>query len=192
MGEECISPTCAQRLNCLDTIRIACSIQMNRFADAIDEGIRRVGDLFSWTVFLLMVAIVVLVVLQWFEIGSIKLEELQWHLYAMAMMVGMSYALTCGAHIRVDVLQHRFSDKTKCGIDIAGTILMFFPFVVFLFLESLPYVTKAIEDQEHSNAPSGLPWRWIIKAFIPLGCMLMTLAGISHLLRCIATFRKPQ
>jgi TRAP-type mannitol/chloroaromatic compound transport system permease small subunit len=163
---------------------------MKRIADAIDAILRRVGDIFAWAVFLLMIAIVLLVVLQYFQIGSIKLEELQWHLYAMAMMVGMSYTMSYGTHIRVDVLQHRFSKKTKSAIDIAGTILLLFPFLAFLFLKSLPYVAKAMEDHERSNAPSGLPWRWVIKSFIPLGCVLMALAGLAHLFRCIIAFRK--
>ena len=157
----------------------------------IHRLINLLGNLFAWTMFLLMIAIVTQVVLRYgFRIGSIKLEELQWHLYGMGVMSGLSYALISDSHIRVDVLQHRFSEKTKAAIDIVGTLLFLFPFLIFLFWHSLPFVAKSFDLQERSNAPTGLPWRWFIKAFIPLGCGLLFLAGISHLIRSISALGK--
>ena len=140
---------------------------------------------------LLVVAIVVQVILRYgFRVSLIKLEELQWHLYAMAMMVGLSYAMGSDSHIRVDVIHQRLSPRTKAVIDILGTLLLLFPFVGFLFFKSLPFVQKAFEIEERSNAPSGLGGRWLIKSFIPLGCLLVLLAGCSHLIRCVGQCRK--
>ncbi len=163
---------------------------MKRVSHAIDTALRRIGNVFAWAILLLMVAIVVQVILRYgFRRSLIKLEELQWHLYAVGMMIGLSYAFGSDSHIRVDVLQDRFSKKTKAAIDIAGTLFLLLPFVVFLMVKSLPFVAKAYELQERSNAPSGLPLRWIVKAFIPLGCVLMILAAVAHLMRCVAAWR---
>ena len=160
--------------------------------ESIQRFIRWIGDLFAWTMPLLMIAIVTLVILESrvFKIGSIKLQELQWHLYAMAVMIGLSYALISDSHIRVDAIQHRFSKHTKATIDIFGIVLLLFPFLIFLFWHSLPYVGRSFAVQERSNSPSGLPWRWLINSFIPLGCCLLFLAGLSHVMRCIAVFGK--
>ena len=164
---------------------------MNRFADHLDLVLRWIGNIFAWTMPLLMLAIVTHVILRkGFNHGSIKLEELHWHLYGMGMMVGLSYAVVSDSHIRVDVLQHRFSKRTKAVIDIAGTLFLFFPFVVFLLWQSIPFVHRSFIIHERSNSPSGLPMRWIIKAFIPLGCVMLLLAGLSHLLRCWNSLRK--
>lgn len=163
---------------------------MHRLSEIIDRSIRLIGDVFAWAMLLLMVAIVTLVILNEFKIGSIKLEELQWHLYAAGMMIGISYAFLSDAHIRVDVLQHRFSRKTRAAIDVAGTLCLLFPFLIFLFWQSLQFVHQAMMDHESSDSPSGLPWRWIIKSFIPLGCLLLLLSGLSHLIRSLADYRK--
>ena len=121
---------------------------------------------------------------------QIKLEELQWHLYAMGMMVGLGYALLSDAHIRVDILYHRYSPKTKAVVDICGTVFLLLPFLGFLFWYSLPFVQKAFEIHERSDAPSGLPARWIIMSFIPIGCLILFAAAVSHLLRNISKLRK--
>jgi len=163
---------------------------MERTADLIDKVLRRIGNGFAWTIVLLMLAIVVQVVLRYgFDITSIKLEEMQWHLYAMGMMLGLSYALGTDDHIRVDVIQSRLSARTRAVIDILGTLFLLLPFATFLFIESLPFVQHAFQIQERSNAPSGLPWRWLIKGFIPAGCLLLILSGLSHLLRSIVALR---
>ena len=172
---------------------IKASGKMNRTTHAIETTLRRIGNVFAWAMLLLMVAIVVQVILRYgFRQSLIKLEELQWHLYAMGMMIGLSFAFVSDSHIRVDVLQDRFSRKTKAAIDIAGTLFLLLPFVVFLLIKSLPFVAKAYEIQERSNAPSGLPQRWIVKAFIPLGCVLMVLAATAHVLRCVDVWRGEQ
>ena len=157
----------------------------------VDAGLRRIGQVASWCVLLLLVAIVVQVVARYgFRHGSIKLEELQWHLYAIAVMVGLSYAHCRGVHIRVDVLHHRLGPRTRAVIDIVGTLVLLLPFLGFLFVQSLPFVWHAFKYAERSNFPSGLPMRWIIKAMIPLGCLLLAVAAMSHLVRCLAALRK--
>ena len=166
------------------------NVTMKRIAECIDSIIRRIGNVVAWAMVLLMVTIVTQVILHEFRIGIGQLEELQWHLYAVVMMIGMSYAFLGDAHIRVDVFQHRFSDRARAGIDIAGSVLLLLPFLVFLLMKSWPFVQRSYLLQERSNNPDGLPFRWIIKAFIPLTCVFMMLAVASRLIRCWATFRK--
>ena len=163
---------------------------MKRLSRITDHLLRQIGNVFAWSMPLLVAAIVIQVILRYgFSISLIKLEELQWHLYAMAMMIGLSYAFISDSHIRIDVLHQRFSPRTKAIIDILGTLLLLFPFLVFLFWNSLPFVQKAFEIQERSNDPSGLGGRWLIKSFIPLGCLLLFLAGCSRLIRNVSHLR---
>ncbi|MAE64040.1 MAG: C4-dicarboxylate ABC transporter [Phycisphaeraceae bacterium] len=163
---------------------------MTRVADAIDKLLNGVGLVTAWLMPVLMIAIVLQVIMRYgFDVTSVKLEELQWHFYAVAMVLGISYAFGRDAHIRVDVLHHRFSKRTKAAIDAVGIVVLLMPFVAFLFWHSLPFIRSAWSVGERSNAPSGLPWRWLIKSVIPLGCVLILLAALSRFLRCIATLR---
>jgi TRAP-type mannitol/chloroaromatic compound transport system permease small subunit len=57
------------------------------------------------------------------------------------------------------------------------------PFIVVIFLHSLDFVADSWRINEHSDAPSGLPWRWLIKSVIPVSFGLLGLAVISRFIR---------
>ena len=48
-----------------------------------------------------------------FSIGSIWMQELEWHIMVPICLFGMSYALLHGEHVRVDVLFQSFSPRNK-------------------------------------------------------------------------------
>ena len=59
--------------------------------------------------------------------GSIALQELEWHIFGVMILFGMSYALREEAHVRVDFLYDNFSSKTKAYVNIFGTLLFLIP-----------------------------------------------------------------
>ena len=46
-----------------------------------------------------------------FNTGSIAMQEMEWHLFAMVFLFGIAYALKEDGHVRVDVLYDRFSPR---------------------------------------------------------------------------------
>ena len=133
---------------------------------------------------MLIIIIVSNVLLRYvFKSNSIKLEELQWHLYGVIVLIGLSYAQLEGAHSRIDLFHHNFSNPTKIIIEIVGHIVLLFPFLTVLFLHSLELTTDAYVHLQGSEAPSGLPYRWIIKSFIPSSLILLFLASVSRVLQ---------
>ncbi|MBV1787043.1 TRAP transporter small permease subunit [Marinobacterium sp. D7] len=153
-------------------------------ADGIDRLIKRIGLGVAWVYVLLVLVIILQVVLRkGFAHGLIALEELQWHLYAVGVMFGLSYAQVTNSHVRVDLFYTRFSNKTKRVIEVLGILVLVMPFIVITFLHSLDFVADSWRINEHSSAPSGLPWRWLIKSAIPLTLALLGLAMISRLIR---------
>jgi len=153
-------------------------------ADGIDRFIQKVGHTVVWVYVLLIIAIILQVVLRkGFSNGLIVLEELQWHLYAAGVMFGLSYAQTTNSHIRVDILYGRFSAKTKSIVDILGILLLMLPFVGVVFYHSLDFVYDAWRIGETSDSPSGLPYRWLVKAIIPLSMSLLALSMFAKLIR---------
>lgn len=153
-------------------------------ADWIDRFIIKAGNLIAWTYVLLILVIMTQVVLRkGFSSGLIALEEVQWHLYAIGVMFGISYAQVNNAHVRVDIFYGGFSQRTKRIVDILGILILVLPFIYVIFVHSLDFVAASYRVDEGSNSPSGLPWRWAIKAVIPLSFAFFGLAVISRLIR---------
>lgn len=153
-------------------------------ADSIDRLIQRIGMTVAWAyVALVMVIILQVVLRKGFSSGLIALEELQWHLYAVGVMFGLSYAQTTNSHIRVDLFYSHFRARTRYLIEIFGILILVMPFIAIVFLHSLDFVADAWRINEHSDAPSGLPWRWLIKGVIPVTFGLLALAMVSRLIR---------
>ncbi|MEH6652111.1 MAG: TRAP transporter small permease subunit [Motiliproteus sp.] len=153
-------------------------------ADGIDSAIRKTGNLIAWTYVVLVLVIIAQVVLRkGFSNGLIVLEELQWHLYAVGVMFGLSYAQVNNAHVRVDLLYSSFRIKTKRIIDIIGILFLVLPFITVIFVHSLDFVADSWRINESSQSPSGLPWRWAVKSIIPLSFGMLGLAVVSRLIR---------
>ena len=138
----------------------------------------------SWVWFVLIMVIVVNVVMRYaFGQGRIEFEELQWHLYAIGFLVGMATCMSSDSHIRVDVLHDRLPRKSQAWIELYGLLLLFLPFVLMVLIFSFPFVQYSWSIAEVSDAPGGLPFRWVIKSVLPLGMILLLAAGFRRLLR---------
>ncbi|WP_411912519.1 TRAP transporter small permease subunit [Vibrio fluvialis] len=118
------------------------------------------------------------------------MEELQWHLYATAVMFGTAYAQITNLHVRVDLFYHKFSTRKKAIIDILGTLFLAMPFVVVVILHSYDFAYESWRMNESSSSPSGLPYRWLIKSVIPLSFSLLLMAMLAGVLRNFDTLIK--
>jgi len=158
-----------------------------KWAETVDAWILRVGRILSWINALLIAVIMTQVVLRYaFGRGMTALEELEWHLYSLAFMLGLSYALVTDAHVRVDLLYERMSLRARHVVDLCGSLFVLLPFVVAVVLHAFDFVHDSWVHNERSSAPLGLPWRWLIKSVIPLAFIVLGVAALSRCLRCIA------
>jgi TRAP-type mannitol/chloroaromatic compound transport system permease small subunit len=150
----------------------------------VDPLITRIGMWASWLWVVLLAIIVLNVVLRYaFGEGRVEFEEIQWHLYATGFLLALGYGLQTDSHIRVDVLHERFSPAGKAWVEFYGILLFLLPFVAFMLIFSVPFVITSFELSEVSNAPGGLPFRWLIKAMLPMGFLLLALAALARLTR---------
>ena len=163
----------------------------SKFCDALDAIIRSIGHFVMWTNGVLIFVIILQVVLRYgFGHGLVVLEELQWHLYALGIMFGASYAMMMDSHIRVDIIHARLSDKWKKRWDLFGIIVLLLPFIIIIFHQSLDFVYESWRVNERSDAPLGLPWRWAIKAVIPITFGLLGMATVSRAVRIFISLRR--
>ncbi len=123
-----------------------------------------------------------------FSAGNVGLQELEWHLISPIALLGMSYALHHGEHVRVDVFYERMSPSLQAVVDIA-TALLTLAISVYLAWVAVPYVYSAFAMGQGSPDPGGLPHRFLLKAFIPIGFGLLALQAINALLAAAARLR---
>ena len=178
----------------LDLLTHHTELPHTRASRAIDRVIRGFGDAMSWVWLALLGVIALNVTLRYaFGSGRIELEELQWHLYSVGFLLGIPYAFAADAHIRVDVLRDRMSRRTQAWIELYGILLLLLPFAALVILFAVPFVGESWSSSEISPSPGGLPLRWLIKAALLAGFVLLGLATVSRLLRvCCLLFGAPR
>ncbi len=116
------------------------------------------------------------------------LTEVQWYLFSLIFLLGAAYGLNHDVHVRVDVLYERLSKKRRALIDLVGTIIFLIPFSLVMLYVSWPAVTNSFSIREISPDPGGLP-RWPIKIVILLSFVLLTLQGLSQIVKQIDILR---
>ena len=123
-----------------------------------------------------------------FSRGSIALQEMEWHLFAMVFLFGIAYALKNDGHVRVDVFYDRFSPRWKAIVNIGGTLLLVLPLSVLVIEGSVWYVQEAISTGEVSGDPGGLPYRWLIKLVIPASFVFLLVSATGFVIHNINIF----
>ena len=154
------------------------------FSRWVDKRLTQLGELSSWLWLLLLAVIVINVVMRYlFGEGRIEFEELQWHIYAIGFLLGLSYTNVQDAHVRVDVVRAKLPTVVRAWIEWYGILLMLLPFVVLVLIYSIPFVQYSYETSEVSEAPGGLPFRWFVKSFLTIGFCLLLLSALARLSR---------
>lgn len=163
----------------------------NPLFSRILDGVVTFIAIFAHATWIVLIGIILAnVVLRYVLGGSdVALEELQWHLYAFAFMVGLSYTLVHDQHVRVDVIAEKWNKRRRARIEIAAMLILVIPFAAIIFADSLSFIEFSMRLNEKSRSPGGLPSRWIIKSVIPLAMGLLILAALARTARMIALLR---
>ena len=156
---------------------------------AIDATNERIGRLLLW-----LVLIVVLVSAgnatsrYLLNLASNAWLELQWYLFAAIFLGCAGYTLLHNEHIRIDVISSRLSRRTQIWIDILGTVFFLLPVSLYLLWLSWPIFMNAWTSGEVSNQAGGLI-RWPARFMVPAGFFLLSLQGVSELIKRVAVLR---
>ncbi len=162
----------------------ALELPQTRSSRLIDPLLVRIGEAASWLWLLLLLIIVGNVILRYvFGEGRIELEEIQWHIYSVGFLLGLAYAFQSDSHIRVDVVSERLQPRTRAWLELYCLLLGLLPFIALFLIHGLPFVQQSWALGEVSQAPGGLPFRWLIKAVLPLSFALLLLAVWSRVTR---------
>src|SRR5690606_5132512 len=153
----------------------------------LDRWLDRVSGVAIGAMVLLMFALVAARYL--FSIGSIAGQEaVQW-LHALAFLLGAAVALRADAHVRIDILQQRWSARTRDLIELFGLLVLLLPFCAFVIGISANYVAASWSVSEASREPGGLPALYLLKTLIPVAAGLLGLQGVARVLGAVARLR---
>ncbi|MCK5680336.1 TRAP transporter small permease subunit [bacterium] len=118
-----------------------------------------------------------------FKSGNIAVQEMEWHLFAVIFLLGAAYSLKKDAHVRVDIIYTKLSTKQKAWIDFIGTFIFLIPFSIIIIYSTRNFIESSWAVGEVSPDPGGLPARYVLKAMIPAGFILLLLQGISQAIK---------
>ncbi|CFX41890.1 C4-dicarboxylate transporter family protein, DctQ subunit [Candidatus Filomicrobium marinum] len=154
----------------------------------IDSFVGLAGRVTAWLVLGLVLLVAFNVLLRYgFAVGTVASQELEWHIMAVTALIGMSYGINRGDEVRVDILYADYGPRMKAAVDVLAGVLTFFIALVFAYL-SLAYVAQSYSFQEGSPDPGGLPYRYILKAFLTVGFVLLALQAIVQTARALVAF----
>jgi TRAP-type mannitol/chloroaromatic compound transport system permease small subunit len=158
-------------------------LSLSRLIDALNE---RVGRVVYWLV-LVMVLVSSANALSRYalSIASNAWLELQWYLFAGVFLLCSGYTLRHNEHIRIDVITGRLSRRGQMWIDIFGTLFFLLPMAVYITWLSWPIFMNAWNSNEISGSAGGLI-RWPARLLVPVGFCLLSLQGVSELIKRIA------
>jgi TRAP-type mannitol/chloroaromatic compound transport system permease small subunit len=164
--------------------------------NSIENFITRTVDILAKIVGILLLLMVLNV--SWdvmmrylFHNSSVGMQEMEWHLFAVIFLFGISIALKEEGHVRVDFLYDNFSQRKKAAVNIFGTVFFLIPLALLISTGSFEYVKDAYIIQEISEDPGGLHYRWIIKGMIPLSFTFLIFSAVGYILQNIRLYREP-
>ncbi len=166
---------------------------MLKTADTFESIILKVSAVCCWSSALLIAVIICNVTMRYgFNNGLILFEEIQWHLYAIGIMFGLSYAEITNSQVRVDVVASMLKPKTVLKWEVFGAIVFVFPTIFVILFNSFDYVANSYMLGESSSSPLGMPFRWAIKAAIPASFILLAMAVLARMFRNIITITQKE
>jgi TRAP-type mannitol/chloroaromatic compound transport system permease small subunit len=118
-----------------------------------------------------------------FSGGSIALQEVEWHLFDVIFLLGLTYALKHDKHVRVDIFFERYSSDTRLIIQILSMLLLVIPFSLLFLNDAYDMTVQSYLQHEVSSDPGGLEHRWVIKAMLVVAFVLLVLQALSEILK---------
>ena len=156
---------------------------LSRAIDAMNERIAFVAD---WLVLLACLISAGNAFSRYaFNISSNAWLEIQWYMFGAMVMLGASYTLKKNEHVRVDIVYSNLGTRSQIVIDIVGALLFLLPATLILAYLSWPVFYNSWAGNEMSSNAGGM-LRWPIKIFLPIGFALLSLQGISELIKRVA------
>lgn len=160
----------------------------------LERGFDKFADIIGYITAFVMVLMILnvtydVIMKYFFNTGSIAMQEMEWHLFSVIILLGISYTLKEDGHVRVDLIYDRLTQKKKAKINMVGVVLFIIPVALLIAVESIPFVIESFTSHEQSGDPGGLPFRWIVKSLIPLSFFLLIITSIGFFIKNLNVYK---
>lgn len=161
--------------------------QLIRISDAIKLVLEKLAFVSGW----LLVVLAAITCIDVFSrklgipIPLTKMQELEWHAHTAVFSFWMGYNCTINSHPRVDSYTETLRYRTKAWIEFWGCILLALPFMYVVLKHGHEFFWTSFFQNESSENPNGLEYRWAIKGVFYAGLWLLFLGLFSVWLRLI-------
>jgi TRAP-type mannitol/chloroaromatic compound transport system permease small subunit len=171
---------------------------MLNLADVMDRISRSIGKGVSWLIlpliFIIMFDVItrkIEYISRWsaditIEYGysvSFILQDLQWHIHGILLMLTFGMGYLANAHVRVDIFREMGSRRRQSWIELCGLLFLAIPFLILALSKSIDMVTISYSQGEGSESLVGIPWRYVIKSVLPIGFIILLFAALATLIR---------
>lgn len=152
----------------------------SRWMDAFSD---RLGKLGMWLILLTtLISAANAISRKAFDLSSNAFLEIQWYLFAAVFLLGGGFAFLRNAHVRIDFLSNKFSNRTRNWIDILGIVVFIVPLCYLMIVLGWPLFERAYQSGEMSSNAGGLI-RWPVYLLIPVGFAVLLLQSLSELVK---------
>ena len=160
----------------------------------LEKGFDKFADIIGYITAFVMVLMILnvfydVIMRYFFRAGSIAMQEMEWHLFSVIILLGVAYTLKEDGHVRVDLIYDRLNDKKKAMINMIGVFTFILPIALLIGIGSIDYVFEAYQSGEQSGDPGGLTNRWIVKSLIPLSFFLLIITSIGFFIRNLNIYK---
>ena len=156
----------------------------NKLSYLIDTITKKIGFLIAILALLLSLLIGYDAIMRYiFSEGSIALQEIEWHLFDIVFLFGLSYALKHDKHVRVDIFFSNYSRDQKAIVQIFSMLFLVIPFSLYFLNGAYEMMIQSFMQNEISSDPGGLQYRFVIKGVLLLAFVLLVLQAISEIIK---------
>ena len=152
----------------------------------IDSANAFLGKTIAYCTMAMAIIMFAIVVLRYgFNMGWVAMQESVTYLHAAVFLLGSAFTYQQQGHVRVDVFYRRLSPKKQNIVDLIGCVLFMLPFSLYITVICWDYVMESWQLLESSREPGGLPFIYILKSFLLIFSISMTLQADSEILKHI-------
>ena len=114
----------------------------------LERGFEKFANVIGYFTVFVMVLMILnvtynVIMRYFFNTGSIAMQEMEWHLFSVVILLGISYTLKEDGHVRVDLIYDRLTNKKKAKINMVGVAFFIIPVALLIGIESIPFVIES-------------------------------------------------
>jgi len=115
--------------------------------------------------------------------------ELGYILMGVHFLLGGALTLKQQAHVRIDLIYARMSDRGRAWNDLILYVLCVLPALVFIVIRFADHTISAFMSGETSGQSAWNPPIWPFRAVIVMSLVLLALQVLAECLKCVLAIR---